>query len=99
LYSTSTLRYTQNLRKASSYSRCGLLVHFTAPTIHAGFRGTITLELINLGPIPIMLHPDTPICQLIVEQVHGIPVRHDSQFQGQADVAGHKRKGRPRRKG
>jgi len=82
----------------SSYSRCGLLVHFTAPTIHAGFKGTITLELINLGPIPIMLHPDTPICQLIVEQVHGIPVRHDSQFQGQTDVAGRRRKLRARRK-
>jgi len=82
----------------SSYSRCGLLVHFTAPTIHAGFRGTITLELINLGPIPIMLHPDTPICQLIVEQVHGTPVRHDSQFQGQADVTGHKRKPRSRQR-
>lgn len=82
----------------SSYARCGLLVHFTAPTIHAGFEGRITLELINLGTIPLMLHPDTPICQLIVEQVHGIPVRHDSQFQGQADVAGRRRKPRARRR-
>src|SRR5262249_29455082 len=24
----------------SSYARCGLFVHFTAPTIHAGFAGT-----------------------------------------------------------
>lgn len=39
----------------SSYARCGLLVHFTAPTIHAGFSGTITLELINLGPLNISL--------------------------------------------
>ncbi len=72
----------------SSYARCGLLVHFTAPTIHAGFRGTITLELINLGPIPIMLYPSAPICQLIVEQVEGTPFRNDSQFQGQIQAGG-----------
>jgi dCTP deaminase len=67
----------------SSFARCGLLVHFTAPTIHAGFSGTITLELINFGILTIGLYPGMPICQLIVEQVHGIPFRNDSQFQNQ----------------
>jgi dCTP deaminase len=74
----------------SSYARCGLLVHFTAPTIHAGFKGTITLELINLGPYPILLYPGMPICQLIVEQVSGRPARNDSQFQGQIRAGGEK---------
>ncbi len=72
----------------SSYARCGLLVHFTAPTIHAGFAGSITLELINLGPIPILLYPGAPICQLIVEEVKGLPLRNDSQFQGQSSASG-----------
>lgn len=72
----------------SSYSGCGLLVHFTAPTVHAGFAGTITLELINLGPLDISLYPSMPICQLIVEQVDGIPFRNDSQFQGQSKPGG-----------
>jgi dCTP deaminase len=72
----------------SSYARCGLLVHFTAPTIHSGFDGTITLELINMGPLPIVLRPDVPICQLIIEQVDGLPIRNDSQFQGQSDAGG-----------
>jgi dCTP deaminase len=72
----------------SSYSRCGLLVHFTAPTIHSGFAGTITLELINLGPCNISLYPGTPICQLIVETVLGTPFRNDSQFQGQSKPGG-----------
>ena len=67
----------------SSYARCGLLVHCTAPTIHAGFTGTITLEFINLGPCNISLYPDAPICQLILETVAGVPFRNDSQFQGQ----------------
>jgi dCTP deaminase len=72
----------------SSYARCGLLVHFTAPTIHAGYNGIITLELINLGTIPISLFPGMPICQLIVEKVDGVPFRNDSQFQGQTKVSG-----------
>jgi dCTP deaminase len=72
----------------SSYARCGLLVHFTAPTVHAGFAGTITLELINLGPLDIALYPSMPICQLIIEQVHGQPFRNDSQFQNQSKPGG-----------
>jgi dCTP deaminase len=72
----------------SSYARCGLLVHFTAPTIHAGFSGTITLELCNLGPLNILLYPNTPICQLIIESVKGVPFRNDSQFQGQRAPGG-----------
>lgn len=72
----------------SSYARCGLLVHFTAPTIHAGFSGTITLELMNFGPFTISLYPSAPICQLIVEEVHGTPVKNESQFQGQERPGG-----------
>jgi len=72
----------------SSFARCGLLVHFTAPTIHAGFSGRITLEIINLGPIPILLYPGIYICQLIVEEVRGVPRRNDSQFQGQTKPSG-----------
>jgi dCTP deaminase len=72
----------------SSFARCGLLVHFSAPTIHAGFCGSLTLELINLGPIPIILRAAHPICQLIVEQVDGVPFRNDSQFHGQQRAGG-----------
>ncbi|MEW4489174.1 dCTP deaminase [Thalassoglobus sp. JC818] len=72
----------------SSHARCGLLVHFTAPTIHAGFAGSITLELINLGPYSLALYPKTPICQLIVETVEGVPFRNDSQFQKQTRPGG-----------
>lgn len=79
----------------SSYARCGLLVHFTAPTIHAGFSGTITLELINFGPVSIGLYPDMPICQLIVEQVLGTPFSNQSQFQGQTQAGGNAPTARP----
>lgn len=72
----------------SSYARCGVLVHFTAPTIHAGFRGTITLEIMNFGQYPVALYPFTPICQLILEEVSGRPFRNDSQFHGQMAPSG-----------
>jgi dCTP deaminase len=72
----------------SSLARTGLLVHFTAPTIHPGFEGHVTLEIINLGAIPLTLRPGMRLCQLIVETVEGSPVRADSQFQGQARPTG-----------
>jgi|CZKU01.1.fsa_nt_gi dCTP deaminase len=72
----------------SSFARCGLLIHFTAPTIHAGFSGTITFEIMNLGPQPIMLFPEMKICQLIFEWVDGEPLQSDGQFHGQTTPAG-----------
>ena len=72
----------------SSYARCGLLVHFTAPTIHAGFAGRIALEIMNLGPYTINLYPRMAICQLVVEEVDGAPFSNQSQFQGQGRPGG-----------
>lgn len=83
-----TVSLAARVEGKSSYARCGLLVHFTAPTIHAEFDGTITLELINLGPLDIALYPSMPICQLIIEQVHGTPFSNISQFQGQNKPGG-----------
>jgi dCTP deaminase len=87
------LRHLKNCLAAriegkSSRARCGLLVHFTAPTVHPGFQGTLTLEIINLGPVPFMLRPEMPIAQLIVEEVKGIPHANPSQFQGQQTPEG-----------
>jgi dCTP deaminase len=69
----------------SGLARIGLAIHVTAPTIHAGFPGTIQLELINHGPAPIKLCPGMAICQLIIEMVKGTPSKaHKSQFAGQS---------------
>ncbi len=74
----------------SSLARLGLLVHFTAPTIHAGFRGTIALEMMNLGPAGIRLKAGMPICQLILEPVLGTPLSAGGQFVGQTDPTGNR---------
>jgi dCTP deaminase len=72
----------------SSVARCGLLVHFTAPTVHAGWDGPLALEMINLGVAGFTLYPGMSICQLIVETVLGDPIENPSQFQGQSKPSG-----------
>ncbi len=80
--------FSARVEGRSSLARCGILVHFTAPTIHAGFEGTITLEIINLGTHTFLLIPSMYVCQLIIEEVKGCPVGAPSQFSGQSSPAG-----------
>jgi len=80
--------YSARVEGRSSLARCGILVHFTAPTIHAGFSGSITLEIINFGAHDFLLIPGMSICQLIIEEVKGCPVEAPNQFKGQANPAG-----------
>jgi len=76
----------------SSFARLGLIVHLTAPTIHSGFNGPITLEMINHGPFYLKLIPDrTRICQLIIERLETQPAGDISTgFQGQIEPSGKK---------
>jgi dCTP deaminase len=52
------------LEGRSSIGRLGIVVHSTANTVDAGFRGNIALELANMGKIPVLLHPGMRICAL-----------------------------------
>jgi dCTP deaminase len=86
----NTTCYSARVEGKSSLARCGVIVHFTAPTIHAGFTGPITLEIMNLGPIDFMLYPGMFFCQLIVEEVFGRPAEAPNQFSGQVNPSGTK---------
>lgn len=57
------------LEGRSSIGRLGVVVHSTAATIDAGFRGNITLELANMGRIPVMLYPGMRICSISFEEL------------------------------
>lgn len=48
----------------SSIGRLGLLIHCTAGFVDPGFKGNITLEMVNLNKVPIILRAGLPICQL-----------------------------------
>lgn len=49
----------------SSWGRHGLIIA-TATGVHPGFTGCLTLELSNVGEIPIAMRPGMSICQLFV---------------------------------
>lgn len=57
------------LEGRSSIGRLGVVVHSTAATIDAGFKGNITLEFANMGRIPVMLYPGMRICSISFEEL------------------------------
>lgn len=56
----------------STLARLGMSVHITAPTVMAGFKGHLYLEMNNIGPFPIQLESGMKIAQLVLEHV-GLP--------------------------
>ncbi len=79
----------------SSLARIGLGIHITAPTIHPGFGekaddpnfpgSQIRLEIWNISPLKIRLKKGMPICQIIFEEIHGIP---EGPYTGQFALQG-----------
>jgi dCTP deaminase len=71
----------------SGLARYGLIVHTTAGLIDAGYRGQITLELLNVGNRPIQLTAGMPIAQMTFtrtdpcQKPYGI--KHSSKYQDQ----------------
>jgi dCTP deaminase len=57
----------------STRARTGILVHLTAPTIHASWSGKVTLEISNLGPFDFLLQEDDVIAQIVVAMVSSVP--------------------------
>jgi dCTP deaminase len=53
----------------SSVGRLAVVVHATAGFIDPGFEGQITLELSNLGRIPVRLYPGMRIAQIVLQQL------------------------------
>lgn len=53
------------IQSRSTYGRMGLIAA-TAAYIHPGYKGCPTLELVNLGEVPIAIQPYLAICQLIM---------------------------------
>ena len=53
----------------SSVGRLAVVVHATAGLIDPGFEGQITLELSNLGAIPVKLYPRMRIAQIVLHQM------------------------------
>jgi len=57
------------LEGRSSLGRLGIIVHSTAGLFDPGWIGTATLELGNLGRMPVKLYPGMRICAFTFEQL------------------------------
>jgi dCTP deaminase len=69
----------------SSWGRRGLVIA-TATGVHPGFKGCLTLELCNVGLIPIEIIPGMRICQLFlhrVETIEGLDTTATTGYLGQ----------------
>lgn len=53
----------------SSIGRLAVVVHATAGFIDPGFEGQITLELSNLGRLPVKLYPGMRISQIVLHSM------------------------------
>jgi dCTP deaminase len=60
----------------SSWGRRGLIIA-TAAGVHPGYCGCLTLELSNVGEIPLAISPGIAICQLFI---------HDAQVSDKREV-------------
>ncbi len=73
----STLEYVSLPNKVmcyvvgkSTWGRMGLIIA-TATKVDPGFKGCITLEMINQGEVPVILYPGIPIAQLVFHETIG----------------------------
>ncbi|MGQ0535605.1 MAG: dCTP deaminase [Methanobacteriota archaeon] len=72
----------------SSLGRLAIVVHATAGFIDPGFKGHITLELSNLGKVPVALHPGMRVSQIAIYPLSSPSRRpygpaRGSKYQGQ----------------
>jgi dCTP deaminase len=63
-------RLAATVEGRSSWGRLGLLIA-TASNIAPGFKGCVTLELVNAGEVPLTLYPGERIAQVVFHRTDG----------------------------
>ncbi len=66
----------------SRFARMGLLTHVSSGFMQPGASGRIVLEIANLSPFALAIHPGTRICQIIFEDVKG-SAKYTGKFKDQ----------------
>ena len=76
------------LEGRSSLGRLGIIVHSTASIFHPGWDGTATMELGNLGVMPVALYPRMRVCMFTFERLSSPAERPygsgKTKYQGQS---------------
>lgn len=75
----------------SSLGRLGIVVHATAAGINPGWEGIFTLEMANVGKMPIALYPGMKICKLVLHELSSpaekpYNKRGDAKYQKQTKI-------------
>jgi dCTP deaminase len=70
----------------SSLGRHGLVIE-TAAGLHPGFSGCLTLELANVGEVPIVISPGMEICQIFLHAIDKHECEDTGAFSGQRKPA------------
>ncbi len=83
------------LEGRSSLGRLAIIIHATAGFIDPGWEGKITLEISNLGTVPIALKPGMRVSQLVISELKTASERpygeeRGSKYQGQSGPEGSK---------
>lgn len=66
----------------SSLGRHGLVIE-TAAGLHPHFSGCLTLELANVGEVPLAISPGMKICQIFLHEVEASGASDPGTFSGQ----------------
>src|SRR5262249_44391074 len=75
-------RYAATVVGKSTLGRRGIVIE-TAAGVHPGFSGCLTLEIANVGEVPVELVSGMQICQLFVHSVEGELVPAETSLAGQ----------------
>ena len=66
-----------NINSRSTWGRTGLITA-TATKIDPGFKGCVTLELVNAGEVPLVLYPGLCIAQIVLTTT-----KTDAEYEGE----------------
>jgi len=63
----------------SSIGRLGLIVHTSAGYVDPGYRGYLTLEIINVNKVPIKIYPKTKVAQIVFIETEPSEIPYDKR--------------------
>ncbi len=74
----------------SSLGRLGVIVHTTSSGINPGWEGMFTLEISNVGKLPVTIYPGMRVCKLVL---HKLTCPAERPYGKRADAKYHKQSG------
>jgi len=76
----------------SSLGRIGVIIHTTSAGINPGWEGIFTLEITNVGKMPVALYPGMRVCKLVLHKLSSksekpYHLKKGAKYQKQSKIA------------